>query len=203
MWHIGIAGGDGKKKKFMLKDKNNRVVKGQKYNHGSGELTQTSFIRNSRFKVSAFASGTKDGCIQVLAHPYHEGGISQQLSHKGAITKLQSTIDFNYFFSAGRDGVLYIYKVETEKVPSPDELNMSSSQMRPESGTRVPARITLDKEEDEPKPLMKPALASVVLCSQFQMEQWADKKQQLESDLENVKRMVESSLADCEKRYDA
>jgi len=50
---------------------------------------------------------------------------------------------------------------------------------------------------------MKPALASVVLCSQYQMERWSEKKLQLESDLENVKRMVESSLTECGKRYDS
>jgi hypothetical protein len=35
------------------------------------------------------------------------------------------------------------------------------------------------------------------------MEQWQAKKMQLEMDLENVKRMVESSLAECEKRYES
>jgi hypothetical protein len=35
------------------------------------------------------------------------------------------------------------------------------------------------------------------------MERWSEKKMQLESDLENVKRMVESSLTECEKRYDS
>lgn len=34
------------------------------------------------------------------------------------------------------------------------------------------------------------------------MEEWHEKKCQLESDLENVKRMVENSLDDCEERYD-
>jgi hypothetical protein len=106
---------------------------------------------------------------------------------------LRSTPDFNYFFSAGRDGVIYIYKVDLEKIPSPEEPSISP--------TRV--RLTLDKDEEEPRPLMKPNLAGVVICSQFQMEQWLDKKAQLESDLQNVKRMVESSLADCERRYDA
>ena len=35
------------------------------------------------------------------------------------------------------------------------------------------------------------------------MEQWQEKKNQLESDLQNVKRMVENSLDDCEARYTA
>jgi hypothetical protein len=35
------------------------------------------------------------------------------------------------------------------------------------------------------------------------MEEWQAKKNQLESDLENVKRMVENSLSDCEDRYKA
>jgi len=49
-------------------------------------------------------------------HPYTEGGLTQQISHQGPINKLQATSDFNYFFTGGNDGVLYIYKLDCEKV---------------------------------------------------------------------------------------
>lgn len=65
------------------------------------------------------------------------------------------------------------------------------------------SKVQDSDKDQEPYPLMKPALASVVLCSQYQMERWSEKKLQLESDLENVKRMVESSLTECGKRYDS
>ena len=39
MYQIGVVGTDGKKRKFKIVDKNNRIVKSQKYAHGPGELT--------------------------------------------------------------------------------------------------------------------------------------------------------------------
>jgi hypothetical protein len=57
----------------------------------------------------------------MLMHPYTENGFTSLLSHQGAVTKLQATADFNYFFSAGEDGVLYIYKIVVEKIPGPED----------------------------------------------------------------------------------
>ena len=39
MYPVGVVGTDGKKRKFKVVDKNNRIVKGQKYAHGPGDLT--------------------------------------------------------------------------------------------------------------------------------------------------------------------
>jgi len=155
MWPIGVVGTDGKKRKFKIIDKHNKIIKGQKYNHGWGELTQTSFVRHPRSKLNAFISGTKQGQLQIMTHPYEDGAFTQQISHRGAITKLQATADFNYFFSAGKDGVLYIYKVDLEKIPTPDDCPTSVVKF-------VPC-----KDEEEPRPLVRPSLANVILVSQF------------------------------------
>ena len=69
---------------------------------------------------------------------------------------MQASADFNYFFSAGKDGVVYIYKIDLEKVPTLDEPNPVKE--------RIP-RI-MDNDHEDPKPLMKAGLAGVVLCSQ-------------------------------------
>jgi hypothetical protein len=173
-----------------------------RYDFGPGELTQTTFVKHMKTKVTGFVSGTSEGHLQVVSYPFHECGISQQIQHKGPISRLKATADFNYLFSAGEDGVLYIYEIKTENVPVHEDIAVCGPEAENIWRQNLSMNGEVNKEEEEPKPLMKPSLATVVLCSQYQMEQWQDKKNQLESDLENVKRMVESSLIDCQDRYD-
>ena len=98
---------------------------------------------------------------------------------------------------------MFIYEIKTEPTPLPEEIAIFGTDGETEWKKNFMPPEGNKEGEEEPKPLMKPSLATVVLCSQYQMEQWQEKKNQLESDLENVKRMVESSLIDCQNRYDA
>jgi hypothetical protein len=58
--------------------------------------------------------------------------------------------------------VLYIYKVELEKVPTLEEPNPIKERI-------IPRSLGLGDKDDheDPKALMKKELAGVVLCSQF------------------------------------
>ena len=60
--------------------------------------------------------GTSQGEVKCLVHPYSDKGITRALSHKGNVTKLVSTQDSRFLFSAGEDGTLFIYQVMEEKV---------------------------------------------------------------------------------------
>ena len=73
--------------------------------------------------MAGFASGTDEGQIQVLLHPYTEGGISKILTHKGVVTRVMATLDSRVLFSAGEDGTLFIYHVSEEKVLTQAEMN--------------------------------------------------------------------------------
>lgn len=66
--------------------------------------------------------GNNLGEIKTMLHPYQEKGISRALSHKGTVTRLVSTQDSRYLFSAGEDGTLFIYEVEEEKNTEPGEI---------------------------------------------------------------------------------
>ena len=77
--------------------------------------------------MAGFASGTDEGQIQVLLQPYVESGITKILTHKGAVTKVMSTLDSKVLFSAGEDGTLFIYHISEEKVPTQAELNAIES----------------------------------------------------------------------------
>ena len=61
--------------------------------------------------------GTSQGEVKCLLHPYAEKGVTRALSHKGNVTKLVSTQDSRFLFSAGEDGTLFVYQVLEEKVP--------------------------------------------------------------------------------------
>jgi len=66
--------------------------------------------------------GTSNGEIKTVLHPYQERGVSRALSHKGTVTKVVSTQDSRFLFSAGEDGTLFIYSVEEEKNPELGEV---------------------------------------------------------------------------------
>ena len=60
--------------------------------------------------------GTSQGEVKCLLQPYANKGITRALSHKVNVTKLVSTQDSRFLFSAGEDGTLFIYQVMAEKV---------------------------------------------------------------------------------------
>ena len=73
-------------------------------------FTQTTFLRSQRGRnLQGFAMGNNLGEIKTMLHPCVDKGISRALSHKGNVTKLVSTQDSRFLFSAGEDGTLFIY----------------------------------------------------------------------------------------------
>ena len=95
-----------------------------------GILTQTTFLRMDRTRqLRGFAMGNNLGEIKTVLHPYQDKGISRALSHKGTVTRLLSTQDSRFLFSAGEDGTLFIYHVEEEKNPEPGQV-VTASQAR-------------------------------------------------------------------------
>mmetsp|Transcript_14739 Transcript_14739/g.19982 ORF Transcript_14739/g.19982 Transcript_14739/m.19982 type:complete len:83 (+) Transcript_14739:33-281(+) len=72
--------------------------------------------------LQGFALGSSTGEIKMLLHPYVDKGVSRFLSHKGNVTKLISSQDSRFLFSAGEDGTLFMYQIEEEKNPDAGEL---------------------------------------------------------------------------------
>jgi WD40 repeat protein len=80
-------------------------------------------------------------------HPYTENGLTQIISHKGPVNKVTPTSDFNYLFSAGNDGTLFIYKLDSER-------------LAPEDPSKMVTQMHFAMDEAElPPPHMKPSLA--------------------------------------------
>jgi hypothetical protein len=77
LYLIGVAGTQGNTRKFKVVDKANKVFKEMKFDFGPGELTQTTFVKHMKTKVTGFISGTNEGHLQSVAYPFHDCGISQ------------------------------------------------------------------------------------------------------------------------------
>lgn len=77
---------------------------------------------NKGRNLQGFFMGNNLGEVKALLHPYQEKGYSRTLSHKGTVTRLLTTQDSRFLFSAGEDGTLFIYQIEEEKNPEPGEI---------------------------------------------------------------------------------
>ena len=120
--------------------------------------------------------GNNHGEIKTMLYPYKDKGISRALSHKGTVTRLLSTQDSRFLFSAGEDGTLFIYHVEEEKVAEPNEIvtaNMAKT-MAEEQARKI---YKLDDNDGGPdqKSIMDPELANIVLVKKIEMEEWQEK----------------------------
>jgi WD40 repeat protein len=73
-------------------------------------ITQIHYF-TSYHGTPCFISGCKSGNIQVFG-PGPSGSIIEEiLAHRGSVVRLRSSYDGRYVFSAGEDGVVFIYHV--------------------------------------------------------------------------------------------
>lgn len=117
--------------------------------------------------------GNNHGEIKTMLYPYRDKGISRALSHKGTVTRLVSTQDSRFLFSAGEDGTLFIYHVEEEKVPEPNEVVTASmaKAMVEEQANKIYKIDDIDNGPEH-KAMMDPELANIVLVKKVEMEEW-------------------------------
>ena len=152
-------------------------------------------------QLAGFASGTDEGQIQVLLQPYIESGISKILTHKGAVTRVMTTLDSKVLFSAGEDGTLFIYHISEEKVPTQAELNSMEPIARSLANQTFKTTVVEVDAGELSKQIMDPDLANIVLVKQDEMEEWLVKQDLLKSELESTKRKVDAKLAEYKQGY--
>ena len=200
---LGVVGTDDQgQQRSKVINKENKVVRHQNYIHDQGVLTSTAYLKLPRGnrQTAGFASGTDEGQIQVLLHPYSEGGISRLLTHKGAVTRVMTTLDSKVLFSAGEDGTLFIYHVSEEKVLTPAEMNAQEN-LRTLANQTFRATVVEPEAGELSKQIMDPELANIVLVKQDEMEEWLVKQSLLKSELESTKRKVDAKLAEYQQGY--
>lgn len=152
--------------------------------------------------MQGFAMGTSNGEIKTVLHPYQERGVSRALSHKGTVTKVVSTQDSRFLFSAGEDGTLFIYSVEEEKNPELGEV-FTEKQARAMAADQANKIYKFDDNDGNPenKSIMHPELANIVLVKKAEMGEWLQKQKELKDKLDSIKRKVQAKLAEYKKGY--
>lgn len=168
-------------------------------------MTQVQHLRLQRGRnLQGFAIGASTGEIKMLLHPLLDKGISRFLSHKGAVTRIISTQDSRFLFSAGEDGCLFVYQIEEEKNLEPGE-TLTEKQLRAMAIEQANKVFKFDESEGNPelKNIMSPELANIVLVKKAEMEEWLEKQKKLKAELDACKRRVQAKLHEYKEGYRA
>lgn len=130
-----VVGTDGKTQRLKVINQQNRVVKHQNYIHDQGEINRCMFVKTplpcQSKQLSGFVSGSDSGQIQLLLHPFLEGGISKFIVHQGAVTALTATPDFKMLFSASSDGSVFLFQISEERINPDISLTTEEVQSEP------------------------------------------------------------------------
>ena len=96
-------------------------------------------------------------------------------------------------FSAGEDGIVFIYQLSETKVDPAAEEGMRS----------LAAGFKLD--EGDPgtdwKPLMDPDMANIVMVRKTEMDEWLEKQRWLRARLDETRRSVQAKLNRYKLKY--
>ena len=88
--------------------------------HDQGEITKCLYVKtplpSQSKQLSGFVSGSDSGQIQLLLHPFLDGGISKFIVHQGAVTALTATPDYKMLFSASSDGSIFMFSISEERI---------------------------------------------------------------------------------------
>ena len=104
--------------------------------------------------------------------------------------------DHKLLFSAGADGSLFVSKVSEEKIPSKKD--------QEELDKKQKVFITVVQEDEEERAefhVMDPSLAGIVLVQAQEMDEWLERKEILQKDLDATERRVNAKLLECKERY--
>lgn len=93
------------------------------------------------------------------------------------MTKLVTTQDSRFIFSAGEDGTIFIYHIDEERNPDTEEVITPSlaNSLAAAQATKI---FKMDENEGgnpDHKSIMDPDLANIVLVKKGEMEEWQEK----------------------------
>lgn len=124
---------------------------------------------------SALITGCQSGNLQVFSE-VSSVFQDQIVAHRGAVTKIRASPDGKYLFSAGEDGVIFIYHAA-------------------ESGDLVSRMIHATEEGKEREELtamiVDEQLAEIVLIKKAQLDAFRNSQEQAKQEMENIKQKQE------------
>ena len=147
-------------------------------------LSQIHYFK-SYHGTPCFISGCSAGNIQLYGPNPSVNIIEEIVAHNGGVTKLRSSYDGRYVFSAGNDGVIFVYHVI-----EPRDLQPQLERLDPQTKEDLLIRNVDEK------------LADIVLIPKSQLENF---KAQLEANrqaMENIRQKREYSITQQEANFE-
>lgn len=153
-------------------------------------ITNFTLVTTPQYLVKNLVLGTNRGSLRVVNLPegrtddlsaerfMKPGFIHQTLfAHAGEITKTACSFDGRFLFSAGKDGVLFVYKIKELNCDLQMKPGMSKSKSvvkkatDPKAGSDTIVRGIMNVAPEE-QLKAQPEMADIVLVSKTKMEKW-------------------------------
>ena len=136
--------------------------------------------------LSCFLAGDSAGSIQMLGFKPGSPVIGEVVAHAGAVTRIRSSQDGRFVFSAGSDGVIFIYHVI-----EPREMLQPMDRME----------IDQKEKEDAYNKLVDERLAEIVLIPRNLLDQFRINVEGFNQEINNMKQKIEYHKGQQEMQY--
>lgn len=146
------------------------------------ELSQICFF-NTIHRSPVYLASTREGSVlllgSTLTKDYHE----EIFAHQGAITKLRSSPDGKFVFSAGDDGTIFIFKVE--------------------ESIEIVHTAAESKEKELTNKIVDDSLADIVLIEREKLEKFKAEVENERGELDKMNHTINQSTKIREAQYQA
>lgn len=168
------------------------------------KLTQVSFIKTNKSKVTGIVTGTDKGNLLIFAYPFYDRILDQISAHQGEVTKIIISPDNRFLFSAGSDGTLFIYQIGEQNMIL-ENMMMSAGGVKNNQLMQQMLDDNMSSQQqldDMVNSIVDEALADIVLVKKDEMEKWQRKQDKLKHDLNVNKKLVEQKIAQSKAKYE-
>ena len=168
------------------------------------KYTEVCLVKSFISGIENLIVGTEKGQLRVFnmtPHVHQEMAFDMFNAHLGEVTKILSSPDGRYVFSAGSDGTVFVYSVTeyaNEATMVKQEITVASAK---DEQTKL-EQLPVDARPGQLQLVVDEQLASIVLVRKQVMEQWRKDQEQLRQEMEDEKTNVDSKLSDDKNKYD-
>lgn len=153
-------------------------------------ITNFHLIR-SIYNFVAIIAGTNMGQIKVFPHIFAGIPFETIPAHIGEVNRVRVSVDGRYVFSAGEDGILFIFQV-SEITSQGDVITAKSAEQKDGGLEELNAKATCVSEE----------LADIVLVHKQKLENYALEQEKLQAQFEEFKQKIEQADEENRKKME-
>ena len=158
-----------------------REIKGLEYSKsiqlGPTRLVQITAIK-SIYNLPGIIAGTEYGQIKVFSSIFSTMPYETIPAHNGEVTKLRTSPDGRYVFSAGEDGSVFIYQVS--------EISSDGQLISAKEGGEIKEGMDDGKAFNSRALVVDESLGDVVLVPRSDIDNYLSEQKKLKTDLEDL-----------------